>query len=229
LTDSDYDPPACGICKGQLTEDKVIRLTCFDLFHPECIDVHASSLPPHTAKSGYLCPICTKPIFPDLENNPLVKQLNIYLSHATWAKPLIGTNLSETVTNQQDQSRETSSSTNNISPTSLEEGLSTPVKRGNEVTQENSFSLASRKQPRDQLFTLHTDEDEEDKYQKRSITQLFVALGLVKPSKNKSKTRIHLDTRRVLVIFALITCLITVITLGMSLTSDINVEETLDA
>src|SRR5436305_422017 len=82
------------------------------MFHPECLDVHASSLPPHTAKAGYLCPSCTvsyipaytlpqpndllpdffdqKPIFPpEIENNPLVKNVNNYLLHASWAKKLI--------------------------------------------------------------------------------------------------------------------------------------------
>jgi len=224
LTDSDYDRPACGICKGELKEDKLIRLTCFDLFHPECIDVHASSLPPHTAKAGYLCPVCSKPLFPpDVDNNPLVKQLNNYLARASWAKTLLAPT-PDTI-NQHDNMKDTDSSL-----AALEGGLTVPSKRSNETAQENSLlGIASRKQPKDTMM-ISTDEDEEDKYQKRSLTQLFVALGLLRPSKNKPRTRIRLDKRRILIILALITCLVTVIALGMSLTSDINnvEEQTLD-
>jgi hypothetical protein len=73
-----------------------------DLFHPECIDVYASSLPAHTAKAGYLCPVCSvsisssdshiviqKPLFPSDDNNPLAQHLNNHLSEAAWSKSMI--------------------------------------------------------------------------------------------------------------------------------------------
>jgi len=90
LTDSDYDPPHCLICKGELKEGDVLRLMCLDLFHPECIDVHAKSLPQNTAKAGYSCPACSLPLFPTEENNSyLANQLNRYLSQASWASHLL--------------------------------------------------------------------------------------------------------------------------------------------
>jgi len=89
LTDSEYDPPACGICKGELTEDNVLRLTCYDMFHPECLDVQAATLPPHTAKAGYLCSVCSKPIFPPDGENPIAFKLNQHLEKASWATNLL--------------------------------------------------------------------------------------------------------------------------------------------
>jgi len=202
-----------------LSEDKVVRLTCLDLFHPECIDVHASSLPPHTAKAGYLCPICSKPIFPpELENNPLVKQLTNYLSHAPWAKNLIIH--PETIV----QLKVENTTSSNTSPSTLEGGLSSPIaKRTNDPSQDSTIGISSRKPPRDHTPTTRNEEEEEDKYQKRSLTQLLVALGIMSnTSKNKSRTRIRFDTRKILLLFAVITCLVTVVVLGMSLTSEIN-------
>jgi len=226
LTDSDYDPPACGICKGELSEDKVVRLTCLDMFHPECLDVHASSLPPHTAKAGYLCPVCSKPIFPpEVDSNPLVKQVTNYLTRASWARNLIAPPppVEPVVIPMPSAQQDAGVS----APNSTESGVS--YKRPMEQpSQDTSFGVASRKsQMREHIIQMHGDEDEEDKYQKRSITQLFVALGLLKPSKSKSnaRTRIRLDTRRILVILALVSTLVTVIVLGMSLTSDINTTE----
>jgi hypothetical protein len=35
------------------------HLLLLDMFHAECVDVHAASLPAHTAKAGYVCPTCS--------------------------------------------------------------------------------------------------------------------------------------------------------------------------
>lgn len=225
LTDSDYDPPACGICKGELSEDKVVRLTCLDMFHPECLDVHASSLPPHTAKAGYLCPTCSKGIFPaEVESNPLVKHVQNYLSKATWAKNLVQPPPLQPLNGFSSESPQEFDMRGN------QEELQVVAKRGDAASQD-SFGMSSRKaQPRDHPITIYPDTDadeEEDKYQKRSLTQLFVALGIMRPTKSKSnvRTRVKLDTKRVLIILALLSTLITVLILGSSITSNINTTE----
>lgn len=232
LTDSDYDHPACGICKGELIEDKVVRLTCLHTFHPECLDVHASSLPPHTAKAGYLCPICSKCIFPaEIESNPLVKHVQNYLSKAHWARnllappPLKPVSIDMPPTDSKDFDTRT-----NVSelPVVSKRGVDGQLSSSNQ----DSFGMSSRKtQLRDYTINMPgmelSDADEEDKYQKRSLTQLFVALGLMKPNKSKSnvRSRVKFDIRRVLIILALVSTLITVFILGSSITSKINTTE----
>ena len=37
LQDCEFDP-TCGICKEGLDKKQVVRLTCMDLFHTDCLD-----------------------------------------------------------------------------------------------------------------------------------------------------------------------------------------------
>lgn len=275
LTDSDYDDPTCGICKGELSGDGVLRLQCLDMFHPECLDFHASSLPPHTAKAGYICPVCTKPLFPTGDNeNPIVFKLNQYLSKAPWASNLTlgvkqpsnevamnGTSSPSTPTfshlisdkkkdldqkDSQPQIHNPEDTQDKPSSVPSPSSIVSPIKRVIPNTQtptttvdiqtpqsvttdsSDSFGIASRKPlPRDHLIQLMNDEEDEDKYRKRSVMQLFTALGLVKPSKQIKgrQSRVRFDVKRMLVIFALIFCLVTVLILGMNITSDIASKE----
>ncbi|KAL6043851.1 Zinc finger protein-like 1, variant 2 [Balamuthia mandrillaris] len=97
LQDPDYEPPTCAVCKEELTEDNVLRLLCLDMFHPECIDVHAASFPPNTAQAGFTCPSCPKGIIPSSSadlSSPLAQQLLRHLNNAPWYK---GNNLSSLV------------------------------------------------------------------------------------------------------------------------------------
>eukprot|EP01118_Nematostelium_gracile_P007939 TRINITY_DN2601_c0_g1_i1.p1 TRINITY_DN2601_c0_g1~~TRINITY_DN2601_c0_g1_i1.p1 ORF type:complete len:259 (-),score=49.89 TRINITY_DN2601_c0_g1_i1:22-798(-) len=208
LTDSEYDLPSCGVCHGELVPDKVVRLLCLDMFHPECLEVHAKSLPSNTAKAGYLCPTCAKPIFPSDpdSSSPLVRQLQKYLTEASWSKTLMVSVQSHSIVTP----------TYDVSPADLESGN---IKRQTTDQSQDSFGIASRKYKEPSI----QDDEEEDKYKKRSITQLFVALGLMKPtpaSGKKKRTRVRLDLQRVLILFALTVCLITVISVLMSLTTE---------
>ncbi|KAI9209145.1 uncharacterized protein BJ171DRAFT_488634 [Polychytrium aggregatum] len=63
LQDSDYDP-VCAICSGALDQGELVRLTCLDLFHVDCIKTMCDKLPEHTAAAGYACPACHAPIIP---------------------------------------------------------------------------------------------------------------------------------------------------------------------
>jgi len=248
LTDSDFDPASCGICKGELMEGKTLRLMCLDMFHPECIDIHSSSLPPHTAKAGYLCPLCSKPIFPmEMQSNELEEKLKIYLSQSEWSKSLLNGQEQEPESNviPEKVSREQEGIIDSeaILPSPSEPiltdkitfnrpTLSSPQKPMEQApattTPNTDFGIASRKpQPKDFTITLN-DEEDEDKYRKRSILQLFTALGFVqqisKPTKGSK--RIRIDTGRVITVVAIIFCMIIVIILGASITRSLPEEPT---
>eukprot|EP01134_Creolimax_fragrantissima_P000773 CFRG0773T1 len=86
LQESEYQS-ACGICKQSLQEKELVRLTCYDVFHWECLDSHCRTLPPTTAPAGYVCPTCTTQIIPTKNSNsPVASALNEKLSMATWGK-----------------------------------------------------------------------------------------------------------------------------------------------
>jgi len=241
LTDSEYENVSCGICKGELSDENVLRLTCLDLFHPECIDVYASSLPAHTAKAGYLCPLCSKALFPSDNSSPIAQELTKHLAQAAWSNTLVTGKILDSITSppppQQDQKDNVSANIDNSdhdtkqqsqsNSSSMESLSSPPSKRSTavEVTNVNSESvvgIASRK-PQTKEYVINVNDEDDDKYRKRSFTQLLTALGFIKPSSKSvkiSKARIRLDTRRMLIIIALISCLITVIVLGSQMTSE---------
>jgi len=238
LTDSEYEPATCGICKGDLTDENVLRLTCLDLFHPECIDVYASSLPAHTAKAGYLCPLCTKPLFPSDTSSPLAQDLTRHLSQTAWSSSLVtGKILDPSLpTPQQDikdnvsvgNTEEKQDGNHAANNPASEHSITSPSTKRIDVTasvnSSESVGIASRKPQRE--FVVNVNDEDDDKYRKRSFTQLLTALGFIKPTKQTkaSKGRIKVDTRRMLIIIALVSCLITVVILGMSMTSEDNVD-----
>jgi len=218
LTDSEYDTPTCGICKGDLKEDNFIRLTCFDLFHPHCLNNYASSLPAHTAKAGYVCPTCSKTIFPNEHHTLLAKKLEEYLLNAPWTKNL------RDVSSPSHSSSEvkTNSSQLNNNNNSIQSDSFRNNSNVDSLSNSDPQRIASRKTPIKDHTTIYiTDEEDEDKYQRRNITQLFYALGLIQPSKQKmgKQTRLRLNTKRMLVILILILTLTGVFVLGMSLST----------
>ncbi|XP_054713970.1 zinc finger protein-like 1 homolog [Uloborus diversus] len=86
LQDSDYDPN-CHLCKTELAEGDCIRLTCYHVFHWECINKYANSLPSQTPSSGYACPICNVCIFPQPNAvSPVTDALKNALLRVNWAK-----------------------------------------------------------------------------------------------------------------------------------------------
>jgi len=212
LTDSEYEPPKCGVCKGELKTDNVLRLMCFDLFHPECLDVYAKSLPAHTAKAGFGCPECKKPIFFEEENrnNNLTQQLSKYLQTASWASLF------------------NSTTSNNLSDLQPKISNSLPTLR---VTQTPNQLATTESATTKKEFAIQVNnlEDDEDKYKKKGVDQLFVALGLVQPaSKTGSKgkpVRVRLNQKRILIGIALLLTVITVIILGMSTSSSAPLED----
>ncbi|KYQ89376.1 hypothetical protein DLAC_10037 [Tieghemostelium lacteum] len=90
LTDSEPEEPVCEICKDELNSENSVRLCCYHIFHPECIDVYANSLPPNTTSAGYVCPKCSKPIIPNNESNsPLAQNIKKIFSISPWAEIIL--------------------------------------------------------------------------------------------------------------------------------------------
>lgn len=98
LQDSDYDPN-CHFCKTELSEGDCVRLSCYHVFHWECLNNYAEALPPYTSPSGYTCPICNICIFPQPNAvSPVTEALKNALLGANWARiglgyPMIENNL----------------------------------------------------------------------------------------------------------------------------------------
>jgi len=91
LSEPEYETPVCGICKGDLNSDNMVRFLCLDMFHPECIDVYASSLPVTTAQAGYTCPTCDKPMLPPQNNtSTLAQQVRKAFAQSSWANRVMG-------------------------------------------------------------------------------------------------------------------------------------------
>ncbi|XP_053205212.1 zinc finger protein-like 1 [Panonychus citri] len=97
LEDSTYEP-VCGLCHQNLNNDNdCVRLICYHIFHWNCLNNYANSLPSNTAPGGYSCPDCTKTIFPPTElNSPIANHLRKLLSTVKWSRAGLGLPLIET-------------------------------------------------------------------------------------------------------------------------------------
>ncbi|EGF84067.1 hypothetical protein BATDEDRAFT_34065 [Batrachochytrium dendrobatidis JAM81] len=89
LQDSDFDP-VCMLCRNTLATGEVIRLSCLDLFHVECVNEHCNALPSHTAPAGYACPSCKTPIIP-AENSASSIAKNIWATfkNERWSQHIL--------------------------------------------------------------------------------------------------------------------------------------------
>ncbi|VDN05299.1 unnamed protein product [Thelazia callipaeda] len=101
LADSDYDTN-CLLCSVPLDQKETIRLKCLrkflslmlDLFHWECLDAWAQSLPGNTAPAGYKCQQCKEGIFPaPNQTSPTIENLRTMLQRANWARAGLGLSL----------------------------------------------------------------------------------------------------------------------------------------
>jgi len=225
LTDSEYEESRCGVCKGQLSSDNLLRLSCLDMFHPECLDVYAKSLPPHTAKAGFVCPECKKPIFPNEEKSQLAIQLNKHLNQSSWAQKFMekGTNGEANGVNAGNTNTNNTNSNSNViqSSSSFPTLRSTaPISSTPDLQNKKEYNVSLEKAENG------IEEDDEDKYKKKGVGELFVALGLAQATnttttnargggKNR-QIRIRLNQKRIVVIIALLLTLVTVFVMAMS-------------
>jgi len=90
LQDSDYNPD-CSFCNSPLSEEECVRLTCYCLYHWNCLDNHCRNLPATTTPEGYTCVQCDALIFP-AENlvSPVADQLRNHLKDVNWARAGLG-------------------------------------------------------------------------------------------------------------------------------------------
>lgn len=93
LQDSDYSP-VCTLCQQNLDSEaygECVRLTCYDVFHWNCLSQYAKQMPPQTAPAGYVCPLCSSCIFPQPNLvSPVADALRAFLQQANWARAGLG-------------------------------------------------------------------------------------------------------------------------------------------
>ncbi|KAF2071231.1 hypothetical protein CYY_007448 [Polysphondylium violaceum] len=140
LTDSEFEESLCGVCKGNLANDSEnsIRLCCYHLYHPECIDVYAATLPDSTSMFGYPCPKCNAPILPESNNeSTLANTIRTKFSMSMWAENILNPDGTKFI--------KTNHNTNNNNSTAYYHG-------GNNTT--NGGATASLS-PSDSFYTNH--------------------------------------------------------------------------
>eukprot|EP01090_Pellita_catalonica_P000858 TRINITY_DN10609_c0_g1_i1.p1 TRINITY_DN10609_c0_g1~~TRINITY_DN10609_c0_g1_i1.p1 ORF type:complete len:258 (-),score=37.09 TRINITY_DN10609_c0_g1_i1:29-802(-) len=215
LQDPDYDAPVCEVCKDEITEANVIRLTCLDMFHPECLDVHCSSFPPHTAKAGFTCPTCEVPVIPSSFGKSLLhKKLQKHLERASWldtANSML----------QQPKPPDIAASISPASPTTIVEPVGIGVRK---TVAGNADNIPSSRTTDDvRLNFTPTFDDDDDKYNKHQFSKLFsnkesedILPTTTRPPR-KTKSSVSFNGKRVLIILALLSTLAIVFMMSMSL------------
>lgn len=267
LSEPEYEAPVCGVCKGELSESNMVRFLCLDMFHPECIDVYASSLPGNTALAGYTCPTCDKPILPASDNTSvLAQQIKKTFAHSGWAERVLGASegdidLSSPSENQKFEENISDATPPSISsqPTSHFNSHNSDLHTKDEPrdpldplsyhvpsTQQNyqatttinidqpsasSYGVVpshhSRKATKPLLgtsgpATYPIDDEDEDKYRKKGLLQLFTALGLVSTSASLDGKR-GVDPKVLTLTFAAIATLIILVFLYYAIFSEADI------
>jgi hypothetical protein len=65
----------------------VVRLTCLDVFHLDCLNQFCESKPLNTAISGYICPLCPTRILPPIQQTgPLASRVRKSFENSRWAQ-----------------------------------------------------------------------------------------------------------------------------------------------
>jgi len=202
IQNSEFESPSCPLCKGAISQENAIRLSCLDLFHIDCLDRYCASLPSNTAQAGYTCPKCSKPLIPTDTGTALAKHLYEVYSQATWFQRGGGLQILKPSEPEKKETR-----------TPLGESSTVPS-----FTTTGLQSSHSRKSRSSNQVVISQDEDE-DKYRKHSFWSFLSSLGLVddgKKSADPSKSKRPVNTRRMLVLFVLLSILATIIILHMS-------------
>ncbi|KAN0025604.1 hypothetical protein ACTFIU_002043 [Dictyostelium citrinum] len=113
LTDCEFEDSVCGVCKGKFDVDDnedSVRLLCYHLFHPECIDVYVAALPQNSSVESYPCPKCPEPILPSNDKQSLLaNSIRDKFTHSSWS----GDYLNSFKKQQQQQQQQNSNNNNN--------------------------------------------------------------------------------------------------------------------
>jgi len=84
----------CPTCAEGFTDSKdILRLPCLHLVHQKCLEKIVSELPADTARGGFTCPKCNKPLFSsnDISSDNLASALAARLHDLPWAAALLST------------------------------------------------------------------------------------------------------------------------------------------
>eukprot|EP01104_Vermistella_antarctica_P005605 TRINITY_DN160_c2_g4_i1.p1 TRINITY_DN160_c2_g4~~TRINITY_DN160_c2_g4_i1.p1 ORF type:complete len:244 (-),score=47.84 TRINITY_DN160_c2_g4_i1:25-756(-) len=197
LQDSDYDLPACSVCKEGVVESNSLRLTCLHLFHPECLDARCSGLPRNTACAGFSCPDCGVAIRPaPTDRSLLAETVRSYLESSSWAA---GAGLTERA------------------PTP--EILNQPAAS---APSSSSYTRVSQRQADNTAITIDGNDDD-DKYNKRPTQHHSNSILIDSPVKarsSSSSSSSSVSVKHVLALFAIASTLATVIVLYHSLSQE---------
>jgi hypothetical protein len=242
LQDNEFPPPTCGLCKKHLEEseaDDVIRFLCLDMFHMKCIDDYGAKMPNNTALAGFGCPTCSTPLVPaSVEPSPLVSDIISRLSNFTWINTMLpqlpsapssvnGTpvkfNDFVPAEGQSPYKPTSHSATPNIKPNTKHFN---EMKDGSGPIDPIGVSVASRKHNQPSASVVDPEsgmpegqDDDEDKYRKKSVWRMFEAMGLVeRATVNGQRTReLRLSKSRLLLLFVLIAIVMSIIYVSSNL------------
>lgn len=90
LQDSDYSP-TCSLCRENINKGEVVRLSCYDLFHWDCINAWALKFPENASPTTYQCPDCRISLFPPAALvSPVADVLRQKLSTVAWGRRGLG-------------------------------------------------------------------------------------------------------------------------------------------
>eukprot|EP01088_Endostelium_zonatum_P017048 TRINITY_DN4855_c0_g2_i1.p1 TRINITY_DN4855_c0_g2~~TRINITY_DN4855_c0_g2_i1.p1 ORF type:complete len:263 (+),score=37.45 TRINITY_DN4855_c0_g2_i1:164-952(+) len=220
LQDPDFDASVCEMCKEELTPDHVIRLMCLHMLHPECLDMHASSFPPNTAKAGYVCPVpdCKTPLVPTNPNSSTLSQiLYNHIEHSSWfeskSQPLMDRNDSRNHRDNDSFDRTFDMDSSNRSPKQRSSFIP------NETNIKDSANILIDSESNKRANPIF--DDDADKYNKNQISKLIynpAPLGAVGDAfSRRTRGGSPFTTKRILMIFALLSTLLIVAFLSTSL------------
>jgi len=111
-----YTCPTCS--EGINESQQFFRLPCLHLIHQDCLQKIVSELPADTARGGFVCPKCNKPVFSsgDVSGDSLASALVARLHDLAWAAPLLATLSSGTQAPSESSSSSPESSTGDSTP-----------------------------------------------------------------------------------------------------------------
>jgi len=90
LKDSDYDS-TCAVSGKPLEQIDPVRLLCYHVFDWPALSQKFSEYPANTAPGGFLCPVCSGPVFPsENQAGPVAEALRERLKQASWARVGLG-------------------------------------------------------------------------------------------------------------------------------------------
>jgi len=263
LQDSDYDPPTCVGCKQLFSNTHdTLRFMCLHQLHKECVAMRASTFSSNTPINQITCPACEKALVPPPEVvEPLAVNIREQLRPLAWvhargsippetvpesihtAKP--STPTPTPTPNVPDQKVTTPQSSLTPTPPTPSAAATPP----SSTTATTNLQPYYRKQLQQQQQPSQLDEDEEDKYRKRGIVDIFTGLmsgetsttsgsaslissvssttptSLLPVSSSSSKigakpAKASLNVKRFVALFALFSTLATVLVIHLSLSLD---------